>query len=260
MRRPAALTALMLAVGFYPALSQQSDVPTPPAVPFGVGEVMSYKLSAKWGFIGGSGEASLRVEAIDTVHGHLAYRLVSQMRGGILRLFNLNSIDRSWMDVNQLFSRRFHQLNRSTNNYRDRVYDFFPDQMRYVNPARPEDSGDLANARPLDDVSFLYHVRTLPLTMNRDYEEPRYYKAEGNPVTVQVLRTERVRVPAGEFDAIVVRPVIHTDGMFGEGGRAEIWFSNDARRVLLKLRAKVSVATLTMELQSYTPGTPVGTR
>jgi hypothetical protein len=122
--------------------------------------------------------------------------------------------------------------------------------------ANPADSGSLASARPLDDVSFLYHARTLPLTPGSVYVEPRYYKEEGNPVTVQVLRRERVRVPAGEFDAIVVRPIIRTNGLFKEGGQAEIWFSDDERRLLLKLRAKKSVITLTMELQSYQPGLP----
>jgi hypothetical protein len=216
---------------------------------------MSYKMSARVALIGGGGEASLRVEGIDTVHGHPTYRLALQMTGR-WTWANLNTFDRSWLDVNHLFARRFHQLHRSTGDNRDRTYEFFPEEMRYVNPANADDAGDLATAQPLDDISFIYHVRTLPLSGPTDYLESRYYKAEGNPVTVQVLRTERVRVPAGDFEAIVVRPIIRTNGLFREGGQAEIWLSNDERRVLLKLKAKVKLGSLTMELRSYEAGTP----
>ena len=241
-----------------PAPASETSPSTPAPVPFAVGEVMTYKMTAKCCLVlGGSGEASLRVEAIDTVRGHPTYRLVFQTRGGLLHVYNLNNVERSWLDVNQLFSRRFEQKHNSTRDGRDRTLEFLPDEMRYVDEGNPEDAGDLASARPLDDVSFIYHVRTLPLTMNRDYTEPRYYRSSGNPVTVQVLRTERVRVPAGEFDAIVVRPIIRTNGLFKEGGQAEVWITNDERRLIVKLRAKAGVGTLTMELQSFTLGTAV---
>jgi hypothetical protein len=232
------------------SLARDTIAPIPAPVPFGVGEVMSYKLSAKWGFIGGGGEASLRVEGVDSVRGHPSYRLAFHLRGGVA-FIKYESLDRSWLDVDELFARRFAQKH---SDGRDRTYDFFPAEMRFVDLGNAADSGSLASARPLDEVSFLYHARTLPLAPDSVYVEPRYYKEEGNPVTVQVLRRERVRVPAGEFDAIVVRPIIRTDGLFKEGSQAEIWFSDDERRVLLKLRAKKSVMTLTAELQSYTPG------
>jgi hypothetical protein len=250
------LAAVSLGAGSLPALPRRQPLaPAPAAVPFGVGEVMSYKMSFKWGIIGGGGDASLRVEAMDTIHGHAAYRLGFYARGSLLALFKVNNGDRSWLDEDELFARRFEQKH---SDGRDRTYDFLPGEMRYVNIVNPEDAGDLASDRPLDDVSFLYHVRTLPLTPDAEYQEPRYYKQEGNPVTVRVLRTERVKVPAGEFDAIVVRPVIRTRGLFKEDGQAEVWFSNDERRLVLKLRAKASRGTLTMELQSYTPGATAG--
>jgi hypothetical protein len=35
-----------------------------------------------------------------------------------------------------------------------------------------------------------------------------------------------------------------------------VWFSNDARHLPLKVRAKVSIATLTMELKRFSAGPP----
>lgn len=225
------------------------------AVPFAVGEAMVYRLRARWAFLRGGGEASLRVEAVDTLRGHPTWRLAMHMRGGIA-VFRINDLQRSWLDVNGLFSRRFEQKLDQTTYDRDRTYDFLPDEMRFVNIANPADSGRLATPRPLDDVSFIYHVRTLPLAPGDEYVESRYYKSEGNPVTVRVLRRERIEVPAGSFDAVVVRPVIRTSGLFSEGGDAEVWLSDDERRLVLRLRARVRGATLTMDLESFSPGGP----
>jgi hypothetical protein len=156
--------------------------------------------------------------------------------------------------VQGLFSRRFEQKLDQTMYDRDRTYDFLVDEGRYVDLGNPADAGELASLRPLDDVSFIYHVRMLPLEVGQEYTEPRYYKSDGNPVTVRVLRTERVKVPAGEFDAIVIQPIIRREkSMFKEDSKAEIWLSNDERRLVLKLRAKAT-ATLTMELQSFRTG------
>jgi uncharacterized protein DUF3108 len=228
-------------------------------LPFGVGEDLRYRLHAKWFLISGGGTASFSVEAVDTVHQSPTYRLVSRMKGGI-SVFKINDVQRSWLDTDKLFARRFEQKLDQTTYQRDRTFDFLPAQMRYVQVGKPDVSGDLASKEPLDDVSFLYHLRTLPLVVGEVYRESRYYKAEGNPVVVRVLRKERIKVPAGEFEAIVVQPRIKSDGLFGEDGEALVWLSNDKRRLPLRVRARIKIATLTMDLESYLLGRPVNNR
>jgi hypothetical protein len=249
---PAALaTQRPTALPDSPSAMQSAEGPSIATVPFGVGEEMLYDLKIRrWPF-GGSGEASLRIEAIDTIRGEPAYRLAFAYRGG-LTIFKMDNRDRSWLDVDELFSHRFEQKHEETRHSRDRTYEFLPEEMRYRNLANPADSGTLATPFPLDDVSFFYHIRLLPLEVGKEFTEPRYYKEDGNPVTVRVLRAERIRVPAGEFDALVIQPVIRTDGMFKEGGEAEIWISNDPRRILLKLFVKANLGvSLNMELREY---------
>ena len=71
------------------------------------------------------------------------------------------------------------------------------------------DMGRLATALPLDDISFLYFVRTLPLEIGQTYTLPRYFKKEGNPVVIKVEGKRVVEVPAGTFNTIVVLSLIH---------------------------------------------------
>jgi hypothetical protein len=60
-----------------------------------------------------------------------------------------------------------------------------------------------------------------------------------------------VRVPAGTFDAIVVQPIIKTTGIFSEGGQAEIWLSDDDKRMMLQMKSRLSFGTLNLFLRSY---------
>jgi hypothetical protein len=75
-------------------------------------------------------------------------------------------------------------------------------------------------------------------------------------VIVKVLRKERVTVPAGSFDAIVIQPIIKTTGLFSEGGEAQMWLTEDDRRMLVQLKAKVKLLrSLDLYLKSYRPPT-----
>jgi hypothetical protein len=87
------------------------------------------------------------------------------------------------------------------------------------------------------------------------YTIPRYFQADGNPVVIEVVRKQVVTVPAGRFQTIVVRPVIKTKGLFGEGGEAEVFFSDDERRIMVHMRSKVPlIGSLTLHLRSYRAG------
>ena len=106
---------------------------------------------------------------------------------------------------------------------------------------------------PLDDGTFLYFIRTLPLAVGQTYSFNRYFKPDRNPVTIKVLRKERISVPAGEFDAIVVQPVINAKGIFAENGRAEVWLSDDKNRIMLQMKSGLSFGSLNLYLTSYRP-------
>ena len=56
-------------------------------------------------------------------------------------------------------------------------------------------------------------------------------------------------------DAIVIQPIIKTKGIFSEGGRAEVWLSDDANRIMLQMKSKLSFGSLNLYLKSYQRGT-----
>jgi hypothetical protein len=68
------------------------------------------------------------------------------------------------------------------------------------------------------------------------------------------LRREAVSVGAGTFAATVVKPTIRANGLFSENGDAEVWFSEDAARYPLLVKTRFAKFSLTLSLQSITPG------
>ncbi len=248
-------TGLVLAILAGPASATAQLAPetsTPVAsVPFGPGERLGYKV--KLGVFGTVGEGSMEVVGVDTIHGRPTYHLRFDLEGKVL-FAKVDDRLQSWLDVSDLVARRFEQDQKEVNFKRHRIFDFFPEERRWVRLDK-DDEGELPTDMPLDDVSFLYFVRTLPLEVGETYTFDRYFKEDGNPVMIKVLRKETVNVPAGTFETIVVQPIIRTDGLFGEGGEAEVYFTDDEQRLLVQMKSKVPViGNLSLHLESYTPG------
>lgn len=227
-------------------------VPFPVAeVPFGPGEEMNYKV--EWGIFGQVGYGRLAIAQLDSMHGHPTYNIQLTIKGGVM-FAKVDDLLQSWMDVSTLISRRSDQKKHEVNYKRHRIIDFFPDEGRWDEITNENNDGELATTEPLDDISFLYFARTLPLEVGKSYTFNRYWKDEGNPVVLNVLRRDTLKIGVDTYSTIVVQPIVQTDGIFSEGGEAEVHFSDDSRRLIVHLRAKMSIGTLRMWLEDYTPG------
>ena len=80
-----------------------------------------------------------------------------------------------------------------------------------------------------------------------------------NPDDNAWARFERRQVDAGEFDCIVVQPIIQPSGMFSDGGEAEIYFSDDDRRLMVYMKSNIQgfPGALELYLKDYQPGVPL---
>jgi hypothetical protein len=136
----------------------------------------------------------------------------------------------------------------------ERIFEIFPERGQFIENG--EDSTQASVRNPLDDGSFLYFLRTIPLAVGETYTFERYFRPDRNPVTIKVLRKEHIEVPAGQFDAIVVQPIINTKGIFSENGHAEVWLSDDENRIMLQMKSGLSFGSLNLYLKSYRPAQP----
>jgi len=238
------------------AAAQDATHPTSPApqnVPFGVGERLDYEVKFGLRLLPEVrvGSASMEVAGIDTVRGREAWHTEFVVRGGF-RVYRVNDRYESWFDTQTLASLRYVQDINEGNYDRERRYEIFPGTHFQIDSQPPQPTVD----RPLDEASFLYFLRTITLRVGMDTSFHDYFRPDRNPVRIRVVKRERVRVPAGQFNAMIVEPIIVNSRIFPEGGGAKVWLSDDDNRIMLQMKSKLSFGSLNLYLKSYRPAPP----
>ena len=214
-------------------------------VPFGVGERAEYQV--KFGFLS-VGNGLMEVAGVDTVRGREVWHTLFRIRGGVPG-YRVNDRLESWIDTRTLSSLRHWQELSEGSRERERKFEIFPGSTYVENDKEPAETV----AKPLDDGSFLYFIRTIPLEVGKTYSFDRYFRPDRNPVQIIVLRKERIRVPAGTFETIVIRPIIKSKGVFSENGHAEVWLTDDAHRLMVQMKSRVSFGSINLYLKSFRP-------
>ena len=222
-----------------------AHVNNPP--PFSVGERADYDVKFGILHVGGG---SMEVSDVQSLRGKDVWHTIFRFKGGTI-FYHVNDVFESWFDKDSLSSLRFAQHLEEGGKVRNRDYVIYPDRAVFQLNDKPEQP---SVSNPLDDGSFLFFVRTLPLTVGETYTFDRYFNPKSNPVTIKVLRRERISVPAGKFNAIVVQPIIKTGGIFSDRGEAQVWFSDDSARIVLQMKSKLSFGSLDLYLKAYHPG------
>ena len=222
-------------------------------VPFGVGERLEYDV--KFSNIR-VGVGTMEVSGIAHVRGRETYHTVFTVRGGSF-VYRVNDRYESWIDTRTGNSLRYLQDQHEGSRDVERNFEFFPERATMLESregAQEEPTAD----EPLDEGALLYFLRTLPLNVGDSYSLDRYFRPDRNPVRLDVVRRERIEVPAGTFETIVIRPTIRSTGIFSENGQAEVWVTDDARHLMVRMTAKLSFGTLSLSLREITnAGGPV---
>jgi uncharacterized protein DUF3108 len=218
--------------------------PPAPAYPWRVGETLTY--SAKLGMLT-LGQGTLQVAGIDTVRGAESFRFRFRLQGKTV-FYSLDDVLESYTGTHDLVSRRFVQDFVENEKPSHRLYDIFPDSGFFREAGKAGEQPAPHDA--LDDAAFFYFVRVTPLEVGRTYSFDRYFRKEKNPVTIQVVKREKLELPDGnEVQCFVLHPVIDTKGMFSKRSDTRIWITDDERRLPVQIRTKFPFGTITLRLR-----------
>lgn len=69
----------------------------------------------------------------------------------------------------------------------------------------------------------------------------------------KAIRREKIKTAAGEFSALVIKPEFTLKGKFNPDGAIFIWISDDERKLVLRIEAKIKIGTLVTEAVSIKP-------
>jgi uncharacterized protein DUF3108 len=229
-------------------LLQGSATPAPPSsaaeYPFAVGETLTY--SAKLGMLT-LGSGTLQVAAIDSVRGVETFRLRFRLRGKTV-FYSLDDVLESWVATEDFASHRFVQDFVENDKPKQKTFEIFPDSGFYREKGR--DTTFSSPTDPLDDAAFFYFVRITPLEVGKKYVFDRYFKKEKNPVTIEVVKREKMDLPDGrKVQCLVLHPIIDTKGLFSKRSDTRIWLTDDERRLPVQIRSKFPFGTITLRLK-----------
>ena len=266
--RSGALLALALAAGMLArapgaeSAAPDSDLPPPSsadsvrevlppaAEPFRPGE--SLRFSVQYGPIH-AGSAWLEVHGDMDAAGHSVDTLVARAESNAF--FSLtfkvrNRIESIW-DADRRISERYRE-DRREGGFRAKsevTFDQERGEARY-------DDGRVFPIPPhvQDALSSFYYTRFQPLPIGGSFVFDYHASHKSQPLEVRVLGRDRIHVPAGTFDCVVVEPVLKAGGIFKHSGRLLIWLTADQRRIPVLMKSKVAIGSISVVLQSMRPG------
>jgi len=226
-------------------LAAQSPPPAPP-VPFQPGERFEYV--AKFGILS-VGSAAIEVAAPESVRGDSTHRFRFSFSAKV-PFYSIESTLESWTRMRDFESLRFRRDNLEKNRRFLLSWEILGDSgyYRQVDP-EPKPNAPTA-AAPLDDASFLFFVRTIPLELGKTYSFDRYFRPDRNPIQIRVLKRENMELPDGsKVSCLVLNPVIGESGLFAKRAQAQLWITDDARRIPVQIRSRYSFGTVTLKLE-----------
>jgi hypothetical protein len=214
----------------------------PPAYPFKVGETLRY--TATLGYLP-IGEASLAVTGLARERGAETFVLAANGEGGPPGLGVSYQLT-SWVGTEQFTSRKFYRRITQAGRVSDERFVILPDSGRVRQEGRPEVWG--TTAEPLDELAFLYFLRTIPLQVGRSYAWSRYFHTGYNPIRAQVLRRESLSLPDGRtVPCLVIQ-------LTARSASSEVWLSDDPNRLPVQLRGQLPFGQVTLRLTEVSNG------
>ncbi|MGZ3331114.1 MAG: DUF3108 domain-containing protein [Gemmatimonadaceae bacterium] len=217
-------------------------------LPFSVGERIAYEV--RLGNGNKVGTATMWIEGPVDVRGTNTFLLRFDSR---VRIVLLSAVSRSssWFDPVRGSALRFtkHEQNPLTSN--DESVDFYPDQKEWKT-ANGETGASPTNT-PLDELSFMYFIRTLPMTPGATYRVDRHFDLARNPTSVNVIRREMIPTPMGELRTVLVEMHVRDPRHYKGEGVIRINLTDDACRLPARIESTMPVvgkAILTIDSQN----------
>lgn len=103
-------------------------------------------------------------------------------------------------------------------------------------------------------VSVAWYLRTFDLTVGKKHAVRVADEGKNIVFTGEVLRKEKLKTPMGVLDTVVVTPRITADGVFKPIGEVLIWFTDDDRKLLVRLESKIKIGTVVAKVREIDRG------
>jgi hypothetical protein len=214
-----------------------------PDYPFAVGETLQYEATLGYFPIG---TATASVTRTTQERGSDAFVFTAVGEGGPPGFRSRYEMT-SWTRSSALTSLRFHRRLTQGSKVDEERYQIVPDSGRYRQEGVPRDWVTPRDA--LDELAYLYYLRTVPLKVGQSFTMSRYFKTGYNPVQVRVTG----RQPVALFDGRTV-PCLMVE-LTTRGATVAVSLTDDAQRLPVELTLPLPYGSVLLTLSGVSrPG------
>jgi hypothetical protein len=206
--------------------------------PFAVGETLQYE--ARLGYLP-VGTATMSVHPMTRERGKEAFVFAASGEGRPLGL-RVGAELTSYVGTLGFNSLRFHRRFFQGGSVNEAQYQIIPDSSRYREDGDPQDWA--APRNPLDELAFLYYLRTVPLKLGATYRIARYFKTGYNPIEVRVVGRHTQAVPGGGTAPVLMLEIT------SRTLRMTVKLTDDTRRLPVEMELPLPFGRVTLALTS----------
>ncbi|UCC81217.1 MAG: DUF3108 domain-containing protein [Candidatus Zixiibacteriota bacterium] len=217
---------------------------------FEVGEKLEF--SVKYGKLP-AGNAVMEIPHIVEIDGHDCYEIISiaESNNVVSVFYKVRDTVKTFIDVDGIFPRKFWKKLQE-GSYKTEKTTIFDQKNHYAIT-----DGDTIPTYTFvqDAFSSLYYARTQELIPGQDVLIDNHTSKKNFPLKLKVLKKEKVKVPAGEFDCVVVEPVMRAEGIFKAKGRIWVWLTDDQYKMPVLMKTEVFfLGSISAQLKEFKRG------
>ncbi len=112
----------------------------------------------------------------------------------------------------------------------------------------------------LDVLSALFEARRRGFSEDDEMTLPLFDNGKRYELGLRFLGRDRLDLPeplGRRVPTVIIEPLLQEGtGLFVKKGRLKIWFTDDDRRIPVRIRTKVAIGSVSADLESYTPPAP----
>jgi hypothetical protein len=216
-------------------------------LPFVIGERITYRVSVAK--LGNVGHGAMWIEGPVDIRGVSTYLLRFDFSAGKGPI-KASDQTSSWLDPERMSAQRYYKREKHMLAHSNEHVDMFPAAKRWA--SNTGEVGDSPSDAPLDELSFMYFIRTLPLADNATYTFNRHFDVNRSPTSVKVIRRETISTGAGKFQTVLVEMRVKDPRRFKGEGVIRINMTDDSVHLPVRIESAMPViGTAVMILETF---------
>ncbi len=229
---------------------------------FGQGEKLEYRIH--YGLVSAA-EAIMEVDdAIHYVNGRPCYKI--SIQGNSTGVFDMFTTIRneygSYIDTASVITHRFYRYIREGKYRKNEQIDFLQleDKAR-VSKLAKDDKEKVTEVKEFmvpdnvqDMVSGYYFMRTLDYSGMNPGDTlvvDAFFDNEVYDFKIKFLGREELKTKLGTFNSLVLAPIMPSNKLFDGANAVQVWITDDPNKIPLKIRAKLLVGAVEVDIKSY---------